>query len=123
MHWIFIILVAMALLVLLPRLSWIPTSKAVERLKAGAVLVDVRSPAEFASQRIPGAINLPMGFGPEDLRREGLEPGQEILLHCASGTRSGMARGQLRKLGYEQVWNLGSFGRAKKVASEAGQGV
>lgn len=94
--------------------------EATERLRKGAALVDVRSPGEFAAQRIPGSINLPMGFGPEDLKREGLQPDQEILLHCASGTRSAAAMGQLRRMGYEKVWNVGSFSRASRVARESG---
>ena len=35
-------------------------SKLIEALKSGAMLVDVRSPGEYSSGSIPGAINVPM---------------------------------------------------------------
>ncbi|NDV61429.1 rhodanese-like domain-containing protein [Puniceicoccales bacterium CK1056] len=115
MQWIALIFILALVVFLLPRLSWIPVDQAAERLKAGAALVDVRSPGEFASQRIPGAINIPMGFVAADLQKEGLEPDRQILLHCASGARSAAAMKELQRMGYKQVWNVGSFSRAKKV--------
>jgi len=42
-----------------------------------------------------------------------------LLLHCLSGGRSGIARGQLRSLGYPNAFNLGSFARAEKIVRSA----
>ncbi len=50
------------------------------------VLVDVREPNEFASERIKGAVNLPLSrFHPADL------PSGHVVLQCAGGVRSARA--------------------------------
>lgn len=53
------------------------------------ILVDVREPGEFASMRIPGAINMPLSrFDPSQLPRK---RGKRVVLQCASGMRSAKA--------------------------------
>lgn len=56
--------------------------------QAGEVLiVDVREPAEFAVERIPGALNLPLStFDPVSLFAAA--PAERILFQCGSGMRS-----------------------------------
>jgi phage shock protein E len=53
------------------------------------VLVDVRTPAEFAEGHIAGALSLPLdSFDPATLPRE---TGRETILYCRSDRRSGLA--------------------------------
>ena len=53
------------------------------------VLIDVRSPQEFAESRIPGALNAPVEtFDPAFIP---LEDGRETILYCRSANRSGVA--------------------------------
>ncbi len=61
----------------------------VERLQ----LIDVRSPSEFASGHIPGAVNIPI----EQIegRLADLEADRQILLVCQSGMRARIAAGML----------------------------
>jgi rhodanese-related sulfurtransferase len=40
-----------------------------------------------------------------------------LLLHCASGIRSNMARKKLVDIGYKNAFNLGSYQRAEKIVS------
>ena len=83
--------------------------KARELVAQGAVLVDVRSPAEFAAGHIEGARNVPVG----ELGGRAHELGatdRPIIVYCASGTRSAMAKRTLRRAGYTAVYNLGSIG-------------
>jgi rhodanese-related sulfurtransferase len=76
-------------------------------LKEGAQLVDVRSAGEFAAAHAAGSVNIPL---PELEQRSGeLDPGRWVVVCCASGTRSAMARGKLRRLGFERVLNAGSW--------------
>jgi rhodanese-related sulfurtransferase len=76
-------------------------------LEHGAQVVDVRSVAEFASGHSPGSVNIPL---PEIGARAGeLDPGRWVIVCCASGTRSAMARLQLRRKGFERVLNAGSW--------------
>jgi phage shock protein E len=80
-----------------------------ELKKKGALFVDVRSAAEFASGNAPGTINIPL---PELGRRLGEIPkSAPVVLCCASGTRSGMAKMVLMKNGYPNVHNVGRWGK------------
>lgn len=71
------------------------------------ILLDVRTPQEFASGHIPDAINLPN----EDITNQ--EPDilpdkdQLILVYCRSGNRSGQAAKKLAAMGYTTVFNIG----------------
>jgi len=67
-------------------------------VQAGATLLDVRTPGEFAGGHIDGALNLPvselsgrMGEIPRD---------QPVVVYCLSGARSSSAAGMLREAGY-----------------------
>lgn len=80
-----------------------------ELKKNGSTFVDVRSAAEFASASAPGTINIPL---PELGRRLGEIPkSSPVVLCCASGTRSGMAKMMLKKNGYQNVYNIGTWSK------------
>lgn len=58
----------------------------------GAVLVDVRTPGEFASERLPDSRNVPLAtLKTADLAHGGAP----VILVCASGTRAGQAKNLL----------------------------
>lgn len=73
----------------------------------GAIFVDVRSAAEFANGNAPGTINIPL----QELgsRLGEIPKSAPVVLCCASGSRSGMARLMLRKKGYRNVHNVGAW--------------
>jgi len=79
-----------------------------EKIKAGAKIVDVRSPEEFRDGAYPGAVNIPV----QDItRRLGEIPKDKpVVLYCASGGRSGMAARVLKGAGYADVVNAGGLG-------------
>lgn len=83
-----------------------------ELLSKGALIIDVRSPKEFDSGSLPGAQNLPLDEITNRIKSVAPDKDKPLLLHCLSGTRSGMARSRLKALGYTNVHNLGSFSRA-----------
>ena len=76
-------------------------------LQGGAVIIDVRSPSEFSSGSAAGSRNIPL----PDLEKgtQDLDPQRWIIVCCASGTRSGMARRWLLKHGFRHVLNGGSW--------------
>ncbi|MFA6063691.1 MAG: rhodanese-like domain-containing protein [Gallionella sp.] len=78
-----------------------------ELKKRGATCVDVRSLAEFASENAPGTINIPL----QELgsRLGEISKQSPVVLCCASGTRSGMAKLMLMKNGYRNVYNIGTW--------------
>lgn len=80
-----------------------------ELRKSGATFVDVRSAAEYASAHAPGTLNIPL---PELGSRLGEIPRTSpVVVCCASGTRSGMAKMLLRKNGYATVYNIGTWSK------------
>ena len=68
----------------------ITSAEAHEAVARGARLVDVRSPSEFASGHLEGALNLPVGQLSARMGELGPK-GTPIVVYCASGTRSAMA--------------------------------
>ena len=64
---------------------------------------------------LPVAINIPLDEIETALPLRVKNKNQILLLHCASGMRSGMAKQKLKRLGCTNVFNLGSFGRAERI--------
>lgn len=76
----------------------------------GALLLDVRTPEEFASGHIPSAVNIPV----QELERrigELKAKDRPIVLYCRSGNRSNRAAGVLKSAGYAAVHDLGAMSR------------
>lgn len=92
------------------RAGQISPERARQLVKDGATLIDVRSPAEFASGHLPGAINAPVSELSAHVKKLGVK-GQPVIVYCASGTRSAMARSMLKGQGFTQVFNLGAMSR------------
>ena len=67
------------------------------------VIVDVRTPAEFAAGHLPNARNIPLAELGQ--RAAELPKGKPVLVCCATGARSGRAAASLGKDGRE-VFNL-----------------
>lgn len=67
------------------------------KVEAGALLLDVRTPGEFAAGALPGARNIPV----QSLagRIGELEQGRPVVVYCASGMRSSRAAAMLREHG------------------------
>lgn len=83
-----------------------------ELRREGAVFVDVRSPAEFASAHAPETVNIPLSELGGRLAE--IPKSSTVVLCCASGTRSGMAKMMLRKNGYPRVYNIGPWTKFPK---------
>lgn len=79
-----------------------------ELVKNGAIIVDVRSPGEYASGNIKGSINIPVDSIGKNLAKL-KDKNKVIITCCASGMRSGMAKTMLKNNGYAQVYNAGSW--------------
>ncbi|MDE2417675.1 MAG: rhodanese-like domain-containing protein [Burkholderiales bacterium] len=80
-----------------------------ELRKEGATLVDVRSTAEFAHGSAPGTINIPLQQLGSRLGE--IPKSSPVVLCCASGSRSGMAKLLLKKHGYPRVYNIGTWSK------------
>lgn len=94
-------------------------AEAREYLQRGALVVDVRTAAEFQTKSLTNVINIPLDEIKTKFPTVVTNKSDVVLLHCRSGRRSGIAVGRLRTLGYTNVFNLGSFEKAEKLLSEA----
>lgn len=101
------------------RAFFVSSDVALKHLRNGALLVDVRTVEEYRSGHLAGAVNIPLDTLRQVLPHRVKDKRQAVLLHCLSGTRSGMARRWLKTMGYENVFNLGSFGRAEQIVKQA----
>jgi phage shock protein E len=93
----------------------ISVAAAAEHLKHGALVIDVRSPAEFSSAHLRQAINMPLPEIEQLIAGQVKDKNQVLLLHCQSGGRSGAAKKKLAALGYAEAYNLGSYDRAARI--------
>lgn len=75
-------------------------------IKQGAIVIDVRSPQEFAEGHIPGAICIPEYNIQREIRNKVPNINSLIIIYCDSGVRSKNAQKRLQKMGYKQVYNL-----------------
>ena len=79
------------------------------------VLVDVRERSEWDEGSIPGAIHIPRGNLESRIEQAVPDRDAQVILYCASGSRSAFAAKALEELGYENVASLqGGFGDWKR---------
>ena len=83
-------------------------SMVMEKIKAGAVIVDVRSPEEFAGGSYPGAKNIPVQVIGSRLNE--IPKDKPVVVFCKSGGRSSVAAATLKQAGYTDVTNAGGLG-------------
>ncbi len=104
---------------LLKRSGQVSAQAAQTYLKQGALVIDVRTPGEFNSGHLPTAINIPLDEITARLPQRVGDKSRILLLHCQSGMRSGVAKNQLKGMGYANVYNLGSLGRARAIVGNS----
>lgn len=74
----------------------------------GAVLLDVRTPEEYWEGHIPGSENIPLQQL-ETVTSRVQDKSTSVFVYCLSGGRSGQASRRLKKMGYENVTNIGGI--------------
>ena len=93
------------------------SNQEIQAVSPTAHLVDVRTPGEFAAGHYPGAENIPLDQIEKDPSIMG-EKGQEIIVYCRSGRRSGIAKEKLQKAGYTNVKNGGGLKEMCKTSKK-----
>ena len=69
------------------------------------VIVDVRSVEEYRSGHIKNAVNVPL----PNINEIDIPKDKKIIVYCRSGSRSTTAAGELQKLGYKYIYNMGGI--------------
>ena len=121
MNWttLVIIAVVVAIFLTISKAGQISAKDAATYLKNGALVIDVRTAGEFSSGHLTNAINIPLDEIATAVPQRVKDKSQVLLLHCASGMRSGMAQKKLKALGYTNAFNLGSYGRAESILKQS----
>ena len=70
------------------------------------IILDVRTPEEFASGHIEGALNIDFNSGNFANEITRLNPSENYAIYCRSGSRSGQAASIMHKAGFHDVSNL-----------------
>lgn len=78
-----------------------------EVISKGAFLVDVRTPGEFASGSVKGAVNIPLDRLAGSLAQ--FKGKENIVVFCRSGNRSSQAKNFLSQNGFKDVVNGGTW--------------
>ncbi|WP_122893173.1 rhodanese-like domain-containing protein [Arcobacter peruensis] len=81
-------------------------------LKEGALIIDVRSVDEFAIANKKGSINIPITSINEKISQ--VDKNKPIILCCASGSRSAIAKRVFISKGFKNVHNAGSWHALRK---------
>lgn len=85
----------------------IPMADLMALKAAGTKIVDVRTRAEFEQGHVAGSLNIPLDQF--QARLEEIDLKQPVILCCASGGRSGMAKQMLERAGHTQAHNAGAW--------------
>ncbi|MCK6212516.1 rhodanese-like domain-containing protein [Georgenia sp. EYE_87] len=88
--------------------STVTATRAVELVREGASLVDVREKAEWRSGHAPQAVHIPLADVEKGARR--LSKDRPVVVMCASGMRSRTGAKQLRALGFDATSVSGGIG-------------
>jgi phage shock protein E len=84
-----------------------------ELIAKGAMIIDVRSQGEYAGGHVEGSVNISLDQLPNNLKK--IKSKDQVLITCcASGIRSGSAKKLLKRQGYTNVHNGGSWLGLKK---------
>ena len=94
-----------------------------ERIEGGSppLILDVRSPGEYARGHIPGAVNIPHNELAARLVELPVEKSAEVIVYCHSGPRAWQAEKMLGERGYSSVQDLSGHWQAWQAAGLPGE--
>jgi phage shock protein E len=81
-------------------------------LSEGTIIIDVRTPEEFATGYLQGAINIDVQSPTFMSEISQLDPNADYFIYCRSGNRSGQAISQMANMGFTSMKNGGSVAEA-----------
>ena len=88
------------------RIREVTVDQAVERMKHGAQLIDVREDNEWETDHADGARHMGRGVIERDIVQTIPDKSAELILYCGGGYRSALAADLLQRLGYTNVFSM-----------------
>lgn len=77
-----------------------------------AIIIDVRTPEEFAAGHLDGALLIDIKDASFDAKIAALDPNADYIVYCRSGNRSAQAVTRMREAGIVNITDLGSLENA-----------
>lgn len=99
------------------RIKEISVEETLERIKAGASLIDVREDNEWEAGHARSATHIGRGVIERDIVGKFPDKNAELILYCGGGYRSAMAADNLQKMGYTNVLSMAGGWTAWKEAN------
>jgi phage shock protein E len=82
-------------------------------LAADVVIIDVRTPEEFAAGHLEGAISIDVSASDFDAVVSELDADGSYAVYCRTGNRSAQAAERMAGLGFDDIVDLGSLEEAR----------
>lgn len=91
-----------------PMIENVDVNKAAELLESNKdiVVLDVRTPEEFQSERIAGAVNIDYRAADFSEKLAALDKDKTYMVHCAAGGRSAKSRDIMEKAGFTSIYHM-----------------
>ncbi|KRO39104.1 MAG: hypothetical protein ABR66_05425 [Microbacteriaceae bacterium BACL25 MAG-120322-bin65] len=80
------------------------------------MIIDVRTPSEFAAGHLEGALNIDVQSGDFAAQINELDTQGTYYIYCRSGNRSGQAIAQMTNMGFSNMTNGGGVADASKAS-------
>jgi rhodanese-related sulfurtransferase len=83
--------------------------RAIDAIREGAIVLDVRTSEEFEAGNLPNALNIPYNQLERRLGELNGQVDSPIVVYCKSGRRAGIAKKILEDHQFNHVWNGGGY--------------
>nr|WP_298725510.1 rhodanese-like domain-containing protein [uncultured Steroidobacter sp.] len=90
----------------IPKIDQASLLKRIEKKDASLVILDVRTPEEFAAGHVPGAINIPYTHLPSRISEVADAADKDIVVYCEVGVRAEQGAERLRENGFTKLLHL-----------------
>jgi rhodanese-related sulfurtransferase len=99
------------------RIREVSVDDTLDRMKKGAILIDVREDNEWDTEHADGALHMGRGIIERDIVQDIPDKSAELILYCGGGYRSALAADMLQKMGYTNVFSMAGGWKAWRDAS------
>jgi phage shock protein E len=89
-----------------PRISAADLIKRIDAKDPSLIVLDVRTPQEYANGHVPGAVNIPYTHLPARISELPGASDKDIVVYCATGVRAERAASRFKENGYRRILHL-----------------
>jgi rhodanese-related sulfurtransferase len=89
-----------------PKIDQASLLKRIEKKDTSLVILDVRTPEEYAAGHVPGAINIPYTHLPSRISEVADAADKDIVVYCTIGVRAEQGAERLRENGFTKLLHL-----------------